>query len=69
MKPSLNRQRYIEVLRAMTPEQRLAKAFELSRFVRDLFREGLKKRCSELNEAKLHELYLARVTKAQARVD
>jgi hypothetical protein len=69
MKPTPNRQRYLEVLRGMTPEQRLAKAFELSRFARDLFREGLKTRYPELNEADLHELYLARLAKAQARVD
>jgi hypothetical protein len=69
MKPTPNRQRYIEILRAMTPEQRLAKAFELSRFVRELFREGLKKRYPEMDEADLHELYLARLAKAQARVD
>ena len=30
MKPQLNRQRYLEVLRSMTPEQKLLKAFELS---------------------------------------
>lgn len=29
-KPRPNHRRYIEILRRMTPEQRLAKAFELS---------------------------------------
>jgi hypothetical protein len=45
-----NHARYIEVLRRMTPEQRLLKAFELSEFSKALFVEGLRKRHPELSE-------------------
>ena len=46
MKPKQrpNHQRYLQVLRSMTPEQRLLKAFEMSAFTKALFREGLRKR-------------------------
>ncbi|MFN0199826.1 MAG: hypothetical protein ACKVT0_23990 [Planctomycetaceae bacterium] len=43
-KPRPNHQLYLQVLRNMTPEQRLAKAFELSEFSRQLFIHGLKQR-------------------------
>ena len=59
-KPRPNRGRYMEVLRKMTPEQRLLKAFELSTFACDLLRAGLRDRYPELGEAELHALYLAR---------
>ena len=41
-KPKPNDDIYIEVLRKMTPEQRLIRAFELSKFTKELFREGLR---------------------------
>jgi hypothetical protein len=36
-----NRRLYIEVLRSMTPEQRLRKAFELTAMTRELARAGV----------------------------
>ena len=36
-----NRAVYVDVLRRMTPEQRLAKAFELTSMVRELARVGI----------------------------
>jgi hypothetical protein len=60
-KPQPNHQRYLEVLRAMTPEQRLKKAFELTERSRRLFREGLRRRFPELAEAELHKLYIERL--------
>ena len=60
-KPRPNHQLYIEVLRRMTPEQRLLKAFELSAFVKALFREGLRKRFPDLSEEAFHKLYLERL--------
>lgn len=57
-KPRPNQDRYLEVLRRMTPEQRLLKAFELSEFARTLFKAGLRHRHPELSEAALHRLYL-----------
>jgi hypothetical protein len=66
-KPRPNHQLYIEVLRRMTPEQRLLKAFELSAFVKALFREGLRKRFSDLSEEAFHKLYLERLEKCHNR--
>ncbi|MHB1361666.1 MAG: hypothetical protein ACYCW5_03585 [Thermoleophilia bacterium] len=51
----------LEIIRRMTPEQRLMQAFELSRFTRALFRQGLRKRFPELSEEELHKLYLERL--------
>jgi hypothetical protein len=48
MKPRPNHARYLEILRGMTPEQRLRKAFELSEMGNGLFRQGLKRRHPEL---------------------
>jgi hypothetical protein len=49
MKPRPNHARYLEILRGMTPEQRLRKAFELSEMGNELFRQGLKRRHPELS--------------------
>lgn len=44
LKERPNHAAYLEVLRRMTPEQRLTKAFELSEATRALFRQGLRER-------------------------
>lgn len=62
-KPRPNHRRYIEVLRRMTPGERLAKAFELSHMAKALFREGLKQRFPHLDDAAFHQLYLERLAK------
>ncbi|HVA45859.1 MAG TPA: hypothetical protein VNH11_05670 [Pirellulales bacterium] len=62
-KPRPNHLRYIEVLRQMTPEQRLAKAFELSEMTKQLFRQGLRERFPEMDEAAFHRLFLDRLAK------
>jgi hypothetical protein len=66
-KPRPNRRRYIEVLRRMTPEQRLAKAFELSEFAKQLFLQGLRQRHPDLSEEEFHQLVLARLEKCHNR--
>lgn len=53
-KPRPNHQRYIEVVRSMTPEQRLLKAFELSDLAKKLFKHGLRKRFPDLSEEEFH---------------
>jgi hypothetical protein len=58
---------YIQVLRRMTPEQRLLKAFELSEFSRRLFAEGLRKRFPQLSEEEFRKLLLARLDKCHNR--
>ena len=59
-----NHRLYIQVLRRMTPEQRLRKAFELSEFAKQLFIHGLRKRFPDLPEAEFKKLLLERLEKA-----
>jgi len=66
-KPCPNRDLYLGVLRSMTPQQRLAKAFELSLSARRLFRDGLRQRFPHLTEQELHRLYLERLDKCHNR--
>jgi len=66
-KPRPNRSQYVEVLRRMTPQQRLAKAFELSELTKRLFRQGLRKRFPELSDEAFHRLYLERLAKCHNR--
>lgn len=67
LKPRLERQRYLRTLAAMSPEQRLTKAFELSRWSRDLFMAGLRERYPELGPDALRDLYLERLRKCHSR--
>ena len=62
-----NHQRYLEVLRSMTPEQRLRKAFELSALSKALFIQGLRQRFPDLPEDEFHKLLLARPEKCHNR--
>lgn len=66
-KPRPNHARYLEALRAMTPEQRLLKAFDLSEFSKRLFKEGLRKRFPDLSEEAFHRLLLSRLAKCHNR--
>ena len=65
--PRPNHQTYLEVLRRMTPEQRLLKAFELSRMSRQMFLAGLRKRFPDLSDEELRRLYLKRIAKCHNR--
>ena len=67
LKPQPNHKRYIRVLRSMSDEQRLARAFELSEMTRALFRQGLRERHPGLSEEGLHQLYLERLAKCYNR--
>ena len=62
-KPRPNHKIYLEILRRMTPEQKLLKAFELTEFSRQLFRQGLRNLHPEMHEEELRTLYLARLEK------
>ena len=66
-KPKPNDDIYIEVLRKMTPEQRLIQAFELSEFTRELFREGLRQRFPEKAEIEIHTLFLEKMQQCYNR--
>lgn len=63
LKPRPNHAKYIEVLRAMTPEQRLLKAFELSDMVKQLFLQGLRERYPDVTEERFHEIVLERLAR------
>jgi hypothetical protein len=62
-----NHKLYIQILRQMTPEQRLAKAFELSEFTQQLFIYGLRQRFPNLPEKEFRELLLKRLDKCHNR--
>ena len=58
---------YIQVLRRMSPEKRLLKAFELSEFTNQLFIHGLRKRYVELPEEEFRKLLMERLDKCHNR--
>jgi hypothetical protein len=55
------------VLRCMTPEQKLLKAFELNELASELFRQGLRERYPELTEEEFRQKYLERIAKCHNR--
>ncbi|RIK54752.1 hypothetical protein DCC62_31705 [candidate division KSB1 bacterium] len=61
LKPRPHHHIYIEILRRMSPEQRLKKAIELSELSKDLFRQGLRQRFPDLSEEEFHKLFLKRL--------
>ena len=62
-----NHKIYIRILRKMTPEQRLLKAFELSEFTMELFIQGLHKRFPDLTSEEFHKLLLERLDNCHNR--
>ena len=58
---------WIQVLRQMTPEQRLLKSFELSEFTRNLFIHGLHKRFPDLSDEEFKKLLQERLDKCHNR--
>lgn len=55
-KSEQNRPLYIQILRRMTPEQRLRKALELTRDVREISRAGIRSRNPQLTPAEVDRL-------------
>ena len=66
-KPRPNHRQYLEVLRRMTPEERLLKAFELSEMTKTLFKQGLRERFPDLPEEQFHALFLERIARCHNR--
>ena len=62
-----NHREYILVLRRMTPQQRLAKVFELSAFAQGLFVHGLRRRLPDLTEEEFRKVLLERLEKCHNR--
>ena len=67
LKANPERRRYIELLRQMTPGQRLAKAMELSELGKRLFLHGLRRWFPEADDRQLHTLYLNRIAQCHNR--
>ena len=57
-KPRPNQRQYREILRSMTDEEKLLKAFELSEMGRRLFKDGLRARFPEKSEGDILRLYI-----------
>ena len=60
-KPRPNHALSIQILQRMTPEQRLNKAFELTKMARELFRTGLRQTFPHLSEEEFEKLYRKRL--------
>jgi len=58
---------YLQMLRRMTPEQRLQKAFELSEFTKELFVQGLRKRFPNASPDEFQEILRGRLSKCHNR--
>lgn len=65
--PDPSHRECILMLRRMTPQQRVAKAWELTQNARQLFRQGLRTRLPNLSEEELQQLYLKRLEKCHNR--
>lgn len=62
-KPRPHRRQSLDALRRMTPEQKLAKAFELSAWTKALFIQGLRDRFPDLPEDAFRRLVADRLAK------
>jgi hypothetical protein len=58
-----NHRIYLQVLREMSPEKRLLKAFELSEFANQLFIHGLHKRFPNLSDEEFKKILWERLDK------
>jgi hypothetical protein len=61
LKAQPNHEMLIKIVRGMTEEQRLSKAFELSDMTRALFEQGLRERFSNLSEREFKDLLFQRL--------
>jgi hypothetical protein len=62
-----NRQLYIRILRSLTPEQRLRKAFELTAMSRELARAGVARQHPDLGPEEINRLTRARIMSWHSR--
>jgi hypothetical protein len=67
LKPRPNHRIYLQILRSMTPEQRLLKAFELSEFSKALFVAGLRQRFPGATEEEFRRILFDRLEKCHNR--
>ncbi|MDB5390484.1 MAG: hypothetical protein JWM11_6130 [Planctomycetaceae bacterium] len=57
-KPRPNHQRTLQILRQMTPQQKLAQVFKLNERTLKLMRIGLRRRYPDLDDAAFEKVYL-----------
>jgi hypothetical protein len=67
-KPRPNHDIYIKVLRRMTAEQHLRKAFELSALTREFFITGMRRRFPDLNTSEFKKLVQERLERCHNQV-
>lgn len=68
MKPRRNHGVYLRILRGMSAEDRLRKAFELSDLSRSLFAHGLRRAFPHLEPAAFRALVRSRLDKCHNRI-
>ena len=61
IKERQNHELYLKILRKMTNEERLQKAFDFSESNKALFKQGLRERFPDLSEAEFKKLYFERL--------
>ncbi len=66
-KPRPNHRLYLEVLRKLSPEQKLRKVFELSEFAKRLFIHGLRNRFPSASDEEFQRILLSRLAKCHNR--
>jgi hypothetical protein len=66
-KPRPNHAMYLEILRRMTPEQRLLKAFELTEMSHELLRAGIRQRYPDAGPEEQQRIYLAQLERCRNR--
>lgn len=66
-KPRPNHGLYLQILRRMTPQQRLDKAFELTALARELFLHGLRRRYPNLSDEQFHQVALEHLRRCHNR--
>lgn len=62
-----NHKIYIQILRQMSSENRLLKAFELSELAKQLFIHGLRKRFPDLKDEEFNKILADRLEKCHNR--
>ncbi len=67
IKKNPNHRMYLQVLRQMSPEQKLLKTFELTEFTRELFLHGLRNRFPTSSAEDLKRIFLERLDKCHNR--
>ena len=62
-----NRERYIAILRGMTPQQKLERMFELNELGKELVRAGIRSRFPNLLENEIKKMVVQKVIECHNR--